>query len=61
MLRDRNVLLLTLSYFCSNYKMGSRVMDHKFPLFSIFTPGSILMGYLLTGLVRDNAIDRVPS
>ncbi len=48
------------SCFCSNYKMGSRVMGQKFPLFKLFTPGSILMGYLITGLVRDNAIDIVP-
>jgi alpha-beta hydrolase superfamily lysophospholipase len=47
------------SCFASNYRMGSRVMDQKFPIFSIFTPGSILMGYLLTGLRKDNAIDRI--
>jgi alpha-beta hydrolase superfamily lysophospholipase len=47
------------SCFASNYRMGYRVMGQKFPLFKIFTPGSIVMGYLLTGLIRYSAIDRV--
>jgi pimeloyl-ACP methyl ester carboxylesterase len=49
------------SCFASNYKMSSRVMGLKFPLFKIFTPGSIFTGRLITGLIRDNAIDRVKN